>query len=89
VAEGGFHCSYCLPYDEMNEKIHSANTVDGALILGRYQWQVETLRALKGCGVTPQGTQCELRPLNLSFAAYRYLFEVPPCTPFRLPFSVR
>ena len=89
VAEGGFHCSYCLPYDEMNEKIHSANTVDGALILGRYQWQVETLRALKGCGVTPQGAQCELRPLNLSFAAYRYLFEVPPCTPFRLPFSVR
>ena len=90
VAEGSFHCSYCLPYDEMNEKIHSANTVDGALILGRYQWQVETLRALKGCGVTPQGTQCELRPLlNLSVfePQYPHLFEVPPCVPFHLPFQ--
>ena len=90
VAEGSFHCSYCLSYDKMNEKIHAANTVDGALILGRYQWQVETLRALKGCGVTQQGTQCELRPLlNLSVfePQYPHLFEVPPCVPFHLPFQ--
>ena len=92
VAEGGFHCSYCLHYEEMNEKIHAANTVDGALILGRYQWKPETLRALKGCGVTPQGTQCELQPLlllNLSVfeQQYPHLFEVPQCVPFNLPFQ--
>jgi len=38
VAEGSFHCSYCLSYDKMNAP--------------QTRWtQVETL--LKGCGVTP------------------------------------
>jgi hypothetical protein len=89
VAEGSWHCSYCLGHEEIVEKLNAANTVDGPLILGRYHWDADTLRALNGCGVTPQGDRCQQVPINLSAysAQYPYLFHTPNCTAFRLPFQ--
>lgn len=89
LAEGSWHCSYCLSYEDIIEKLNAANTVDGQLILGRYKWEVQTLRALKGCGVTLQGGQCQLSPMNLSAysSQYPHLFHMPNCTAFSLPFK--
>ena len=88
-AEGSWHCSYCLTYADIVEKLNAANTVDGQLILGRYKWEVDTLRSLKGCGVTLQGGQCQLHPMNLSAysSQYPHLFHMPNCTAFSLPFK--
>ena len=87
VAEGSWHCSYCLSDAECIEKMKAANAVDGPLILGNYDWSEQTVHALKGCGVTPQGDQCELVPLNITVDhMYPHLINMPECTAFHLPF---
>lgn len=87
IAEGSWHCSYCVSDAECIVKMKAALAVDGPLILGNYDWSEQTVRALKGCGVSPQGDQCELVPLNITVAhMYTYLVDMPECTSFQLPF---
>lgn len=88
VAEGSWHCSYCLSDTECIEKMKAANAVDGPLILGNYNWTENTIHALKGCGISPQGGRCENIPINISVnSMYSHLVNMPECSEYHLPFQ--
>jgi hypothetical protein len=86
----GFHCSYCLTPALCVQKMKSTNLADGPPFLGAYNWTVEMFEGMRGCGVTPQGTQAVNVKIHVREIAgnYQYLDVMPDCKQFTRPIGL-
>ena len=70
----GIHCSYCTGVQQNVEKLQHTNLVDGPPMLGKYFYDENVFKMLRGCGVKPQGDNLVFKEvLNSDFRLYDYM----------------
>lgn len=57
VHNAGWHCTYCMPEVEFYVKLHSANTVDGQLLLSACPWTIDDFVYFKENGIPHNGVE--------------------------------